>query len=226
MAQVQVADVIAPVAQLCKNCPLPTLTLAYIDAARELCNKSRWFTATVNGATIAPVAGVGTSLYSLGSDANNEIFGISAIDLTRSDLTVHPITPKLSSDFNLNDDFGEPCWYQYIPHGEFVLHRVPDAAYPLSIGIVMQPKIGSNSVSDTLLVNWKKSLERGALAYLLDMKDEAWYNPTRANKEMVLFNADVAAATSDAQAGNNAGALATNRIGPRAATVRTKKLVI
>lgn len=220
MAQVQVIDVIARVAQIVKNCPVTTLVDAYIEAAREFCEKSKWLTATIPGATIAD-----TAEYSLGSDTYHEICGITAIDIT-VDSRIRPMTARKSSDWDQNDDNDDPRLYQYVPEGQFVVHPTPDQVYTLSIGVVMQPKMGSNSVIDVLLVKWKRSLERGALAYLLDMKAEPWYDPGRANRELLLFRADINHAHMNAQSGYNSGALSSGIIGPRSAMVRSKILVI
>lgn len=298
MAQVQVVDVIAPVAQLCPSCPTTTLVQAYIDAAREFCNTSRWLKATIAGQTTAPVitpyttgtvtvtngsanvVGAGTAwlteladgdiftgpdgadytvlnvttntalaltavydggtlagqaysvarnryttLYSLGSDPYNEICGISAIDITDANNKVDGLTERKSSEFDLNDVAGIPEFYQYVPEGQFVVHTKPDAVYRLSVGLILQPKKGSNSVDDTLLVNWDKTMEAGALAYLLQL-DQPWKNGVQAEKNRLLFNADINRATMSAQSGYNAGAQATNRVGARSARTRTKMLAI
>lgn len=298
MAQVQVVDIIAPVAQLCPSCPTTTLVQAYIDAAREFCSTSRWLKATIAGRTIAPVitpyttgtvtvtnnnanvVGAGTSwltqlaagdiftgpngvdyevlnvttdtamaltdvyggptlagqaysvardryttLYSLGSDTYNEICGISAIDITDADGKIDGLTERKSSEFDLNDEAGIPEFYQYVPEGQFVVHTKPDAVYQLSVGLILQPKKGSNSVDDTLLVNWDRTMESGALAYLLRL-DQPWKNGVEAEKNRLLFNADIKRATMAAQSGYNAGAQATNRVGPRSARTRTKMLAI
>ncbi len=298
MAQVQVVDIIATVAQLCPSCPTPVLVQAYIDAVRKFCNQSRWLKATIAGQTIAPVitpyttgtvtvtnnnanvVGVGTSwltqlaagdiftgpngvaykvlnvttntamaltavyggptlagqaysvardryttLYSLGSDTYNEICGISAIDITDADGKIDGLTERKSSEFDLNDEAGIPEFYQYVPEGQFVVHTKPDAVYQLSVGLILQPKKGSNSIDDTLLVNWDTTFEMGALSYLLAL-DQPWKNGVQAEKNRLLFEADINSAGMAAQSGYNAGAQATNRVGPRSARTRTKILAI
>lgn len=299
MAQVQVIDIIQAVAQLCPSCPTTTLVRAWIDAAREFCNKTRWLKATIAGSTIAPVitpyttgtvtvtnvsanvVGVGTSwlaqlaagdiftgpngvpytvlnvttdtalaltavyggptlagqaysvarnrytrLYSLGSDTYNEILGISAIDLTENSTTIDGLTEAKSSAWDLTDAADVPEFYQYVPEGQFVVHPKPNAAYALSVGVILQPKLTANSIDDTLLVSWKKAIDHGALAYLLTLKDYPWASGVEAEKHRLLFKAEIDSAGMAAQSGYNAGALATDRNGPRSARTRSKILAI
>lgn len=167
-----------------------------------------------------------TKLYSLGSDTYNEIIGISAIDLTDGDGRIDGLTEKKSSEWDANDAADTPEFYQYVPEGQFAVHPKPNNAYALSVGLILQPKLGANSLDDTLLVQWKKALDGGALAYLLTLPGYKWTSGVQAEKYRLLFNADIASANMAQQSGYNAGALATNRNGPRSARTRSKMLAI
>lgn len=288
MAQVQVYSLLAPIAQVCRGCNNTTMIAAYIDAARELCARSRWFKSTLLGSTTAPIttdyttgtvtvtnnsaavvgsgtlwlaevdtgdtftgpdgepmivldvssntaltlttayagstlAGQaytigrsrGTALYNLGSDTYNEIVGISAVQMLYA--TSLPATRDLierkSGEWNPDDPPAKPEYYQYVPQAQLALTPTPDAVYILTIGLVLQPKIGSNSIDDSLLVKWSRALERGTLAYLLDLPGLPWSNERRAKRYADEFEADIRSASSDAQSAYNAGAQLSARFG-------------
>lgn len=217
MAQVPVINVISPVAQKCMSCPTTVLVQAYIDAARQLCAESKWLKTVIPGLTI-----VNTRVYSLGSDTNNEIIGVDAIDITQTAVDVHPLTERSSSEWNTTEANAIPLYYQYVPEGQFAVHPKPNAIYALSVGVSLQPKKGANSVDETLLVNWGYALEHGALAYLLALKDMPWYDLNQALKNESLFRLERATASHAAEASYNPAARPSGIVGPRAAPVRTK----
>lgn len=67
MAQQAVIDILADVAQICRQAPTPTLIAAYVRAARQFCLRSRWLVNSVAGATIAPTYTTGTVTVTNGS---------------------------------------------------------------------------------------------------------------------------------------------------------------
>lgn len=67
MAQTNVIDLLAEVAQICRKAPTPTLIGAYVRAARQFCIGSRWLTVSIAGATIAPTYTTGTVTVTNGS---------------------------------------------------------------------------------------------------------------------------------------------------------------
>jgi len=183
------------------------------------------------GATLAAQAySIGRNrvypLYSLGSDTYNEIIGIEAISITASSVDTHPLTPGVSSEWDSNDARDTPDRYQYVPHGQFAVHPTPDAAYPLTASVILQPKRGSNSLDDSLLLNWDYTLEDGALGYLLKLPGVPWVDKTEAVIREGRFQAEIRSAASDAQAGYNAGALPSGIVGVRSPVMRTKQLSI
>jgi hypothetical protein len=221
MTQVNVIDVIQPVAQLVKNCPVNTLVRAYVDAARTLCGESRWLRATVTGSTIAD-----QRIYLLGNDPSYEIIGITAITITESADKVRTLTERASSRWDRTEANDLPEFYQYIPEAQFAVHPLANRVLPMQVGVVVQPKRGATALDDSLLTRWDRALENGALAYLLDMKTEAWYDPAKANKSLLFFNAAVFSANHVAENNFNAGAMPTDHIGPRSAAVRTGRQVL
>jgi len=220
MTQVAIADLIAPVAQRVPRCPTTTLTQAYTDAVRQLCTKSRWYKATLPGATVAT-----TKLYSLGSDVYNEIIGIKAVSV-KDGTEWDPVTESFSGNWDPSEANALPELYQYIPHGQLALHPTPDAAYDLTVSIVLQPKRGSNSIDDSLVVSWDYAFQAGALAYLLRLPAQPWTDKQEAGVQLLLFREWMAKAASHEQRGYNPGAQATDRLGRTSAAVHSKILPI
>lgn len=227
MSNTPVVDVLQQVLENCPGVPIMTATSAYIRAARRFCNQTRWLQTPLLGATVAPVSGVGTPTYNLGSDAYSEVFGISGVSIKKEVGDWRPLTSGNATDWDVDDDNDLPQEYQYIPHGQIMLHPTPDAAYDLTVSLVVQPKIGSNAIDARLLVNWSEALEHGTLAYLLMLPKQAWTDRQRGAIEEGLFRAAIATARSDVQAGYNAGAASTGLVGrPNSAVVRTKMQAI
>lgn len=226
MSQVQITTVLQDVIELCPTCPMPTVVSAYIRAVRRFCNQSRWYKTMLVGATVAPVAGVGTPTYNLGSDTYNEVCGIAAVSIRESATDGEPLTQGNPGEWDPDDTFDLPTKYAYIPHGQLTLHPTPDQVYTLNIGLVLQPKLNSNSIDDALLVNWSEIFKYGALSHIQKLKGHAWSDSREAEVNMSRFNAGINSAASDVAAGYNAGATSTGALGPRAATVRTRMQVL
>lgn len=221
MTQVLVRDIIGPVWQKCSSAPLPMVVQAYIDAARQFCNRSRWLRATIAGATI-----VDQRLYALGSDPYNEILGLSAIDITEATDDIHGLIQRNSSEWDTTEANDVPVYYQYVPEGSFAVHPKANQVYTLSVGVVLQPKAGSNSIDDTLQVSWSYALQQGALGYLLGMANKPWTDKPEAGINLTRFHTAMASAARSAEAGYNPGAIGTDAIGPRSSGVRTRMLAI
>ena len=222
MSQVAIATLLGPVLQMAPNCPESIAIDAYVSAARRFCNRTRWLVSTLIGSTVAPVGAVGTPVYNLGSDTYNEIVGISAVSLRLNTTEGRPLTRSSSGSWDPDEPFGSPEVYEYIPQGQIALHPTPNAIYNLSIGLVLQPKLGSNSIDDRLLVNWADAFVSGALGTILDIKGQPWSDARRAAVEQGNFNGEVSKGKSDVAAGYNAGAAATDVIGPRSGGMRTR----
>lgn len=218
MAQVLVTDVISQVAQICRQCPTQTMVQAYIRAARKLCARSRWMRVNVAGSTIATPA---TEVYALGSDPYAEVIGIQAMEVEVAADDIRPVTPDYSGKWDKTDDASVPEFYQYVPHGQFALHPLADAVYPLTITLVLQPKRGVNSVRDDLVVKWDEALDAGTLAYLLKLPGMPWTDKGEANVQDAIFIDWINRATSAAQRDFNAGADPTDADGQHSGTVLT-----
>jgi len=221
MTQVLVKDIIAPVWQKCPSAPITTVVQAYMDAARQFCNRSRWLRATIAGATI-----VDQRLYALGSDPYNEIIGISAIDITEAADDIHGLIGKNSEEWDTTEANDVPKYYQYVPEGSFAVHPKADQIYTLNVGVVLQPKAGSNSVDDTLLINWSYTLQHGALAYLLGMGGQPWTDKAEGQMHAAHFRSETASASHNAAGGYNPGSIPADALGPRSSGVRTKMQAI
>lgn len=221
MSQVAVLGYLAEVLQICRECPTTVATAAYISAVRIFCQKSRWLLATIPGATI-----IDTPAYSLGSDVNNEIIGIKAITITEAVDDTHPLTESLSGNWDSNDATGVPELYQYLPEAQFAVHPVPNAVFQLTVTAFIQPKNGSNTIEDSLLVNWDQCFKAGALAYLLALPRTSWTDKAEARVQDGIFTGLCNQAHMSALRGYNAGADTTDRNGGPSAAIRTKILPI
>lgn len=220
MTQIAIINLVAPVAQMVRNCPTTTLVQAYIDAVRQFCSKTRWLRTTIPGVTVA-----GTTIYSLGSDTYHEIIGIKAMSIAVDADNTEALTPS-SIGFDPNLDSAAPEFYHYLPHGNFELSPPPDAAYDLTISGIIQPKRGQNSIDDTLPLKWEYVFRDGALAQLLEIPGMPWTNLQMAAQKRALFIDGINQGKSDEGAGYNAGAATTARSGGGNANLRTRIQVI
>lgn len=202
MANVAVLDVMADVAQLVRQAPNGTLIGAYIRAARRFCRESRWYRATLPGQTVA-----GTPLYSLGSDPYLEVLGLKAASANRltGDTKSWPLTLGDTTAWDPNAQQGRPKQYAYVPEGQVALFPTPDAAYALTLTLVLQPKAGATQLPEELLVKWDQTLQAGALSYLYSLDDVPWSNPRKAETNEAIFKAGISNAKADEQREFNAG---------------------
>lgn len=201
MAQQAVIDLLANVAQICRQAPTPTLIAAYVRAARELCLGSRWLVVSITGETVAD-----QQSYSLGGDTYAEIFGLAGITLYKSASDPRPLDESDSALWDPTQPTACPELYQYQPEAQFSLHPTPDAVYDMTIGAVIAPKVGSTSIDDRLVTKWRTAMEDGALAYLRAMPDVPWFNERRAEKHEFEFRRAISQAANIASLGFNAGA--------------------
>lgn len=222
MAQIDVLTLLPSVGQICRQCPTTILVQAYIDAVRKFCSQTRWLTANAPG-----VCEIGTSQYAIGNDTYNEVIGISAMTVLESE-TVDP-TPMTQGDptrWEASDDDGLPLFYAYVPESGFAVHPIPDQEYALELNLVLQPKRGSNSIDETLAVNWEYAFQRGALAYLLKLPDVPWSDKAEAVSQQMQFNADINSAKSSVARGYNAGVHNTSVNAQRDSRPRSRPLAI
>ncbi len=221
MAQTNVADLVGPIAQACRGCPLPTIIDAYVDAARLFCSRSYWLRDTVVGATVA-----NTVAYALGGDANNEVIGIVGVSLARATGNIDPLTEKESSFWDPDDEPGVPEFYQYVPTGQIALHVTPDAVYPLTVSVVIQPILQSTSIDSRLVPTMRTVLEGWALAQILKIGGFPWSNPGKADQLERTFYAETVAASMQAQRGFNPAASMSDTPGQPSGMLRTAVLPI
>lgn len=219
MAQIPVVDLLSGISQRCRDAPIPTLIDAYVRAARDFCRKSRWLIAEVAGATT-----IGDTLYALGSDPYVEIIGLRALTFVNDQGKTDPVRDSVSSSWDTDDEPGPPEFYQYVPEGQFALHPAPDAIYDLTITLILQPKRGVNSIDTTLPVKWERTLEKGALAFLLNLRDVTWSDPREAAELKRQFNVDCASALLNAARGYNPGALPSGDTGARTGALRSRSM--
>lgn len=194
MALVHVLDIARDVAQVCKKCPNGTLQAAIIRSARKFLRESRWYQASLAGATAA-----GTRAYSLGSDPYEEVIGIRAMSVTQTNGTVLPVVVSDPTGWNPNGPSGLPRRYAYIPEGQFALDSLPDQVYQLLVTIVLIPKAGQNQIEERVLAKWDQAIQAGALGYLLKLKGEPWYDPAEAERQIRTHQSAINNARADEQ---------------------------
>lgn len=221
MTQIAVLDILAEVRQICRECPESTMVMAYVRAARRLCNKSRWLVVTLPGSTV-----VGQRIYTLGSDTYNEIIGIKALAVEDPPGRVEPLTEADSGTWDTTQASGVPDFYSYIPEGQFALHPMADKVYPLVASLAVQPKRGAVTIDDSLVVSWDYALQAGALAYLLALPRTPWTDPAGAQVQEGIFRSGMNQATSSAMRGYNAGAAPGAMYGNPSGALRTRILPI
>lgn len=221
MAQVAVIDLLNVVAQICRECPTPILIDAYVSAVRKFCSTSRWLKNTIPGSTA-----IGYELYSLGSDTYNEIIGIQAMSIQETVGDIHPLTDSNSTKWDRNDAQDVPEFYQYVPEGQFAVHPIPDAVYPLTVSVVLQPKNGVNSIDASLVVKWDICFQAGALEYLLKLPRMPWTDKAEALVQGRIFDGMCYQGLGNAERGYNAGAAHTGKSGGSSGAVRTSMLPI
>lgn len=208
MAQIQVIDLVADIAQIVRKAPTTTLVNAYVRAARKFCRESRWFRSTLVGQTV-----VGTQLYSLGTDPYLEVLGLAACSLTplTGNLQTVPLTAGDPGGWNPDILPNTPQWYAYIPEGQIAVYPIPNAVFTLTMTLVLQPKLGVNSVPSEILVKWDQALQAGALGYLLDIPGQPWSNPQQAALRKREFQSGISNARADEARGFNAGSVFARR---------------
>lgn len=182
MAQTPVYDLLAPIRQICRGCPTTTMNEAYISAVRQFCHHTKWFLSTLSGSTA-----IGTATYNLGSDAYSEIIGVNAISLTYSSTDVRDLERFSSAGWDPGDQNQVPELFEYVPEAQFSVHPTPDAVYALTISLILQPKVGSNSIEEALVPKWDHAFRAGALEYLMRIPGMAWTDKAEAIRQGAMF---------------------------------------
>lgn len=211
MSLVQVNDQLTNIAQIVRRCPTVTLRRAFVRAYREFCEQTKFITVNASGSTAAGVA-----QYDMGSDPYLEIIGLRAVQITQTVGGHDQMWPALPSDpstWNPSLPQGRPTVFAYVPHGQFVLHTVPDGVYGVAYTAVVQPKSENVSwVPSEGLAQFSNEIEAGALAYLLRIPGQPWTDPNAAERHERDFRSGVSNAKAQVQRNHNMGA---QRVRPR-----------
>lgn len=127
------------------------------------------------------------TIYSLGSDTYNEVIDVRAVALAVSSTDVRALVKKSSTNWDPADQAAVPDVFQYVDEGQLAVHPKPDAAYDLTIALIVQPKIGSNSIDEALLLKWDRAFRAGALMDLLRIPGMPWTNEREAARNEAQF---------------------------------------
>lgn len=207
---VDVFDQLGNVAQIARKCPTPVLRRVYVKVMRDWCVETQWLRVNIVGATVAD-----QEIYTLGDDPDIEIIGIYAMSGSQvigNQNRIWPIAPSNSGSFDPNMPVNRPVRYAYVPEGEFALYPVPNDVYGLTVTAIVQPKDGVTRVPATPLKKYSTTFEAGALANLLKIHDQPWYNPALAAQYAAIYNSGISNGKAEVQRNFNTGA---QRIQPR-----------
>lgn len=183
MAQTAIFDILGPIAQKCRECPIPTLTEAVLNAARQLCRQSHWL-----DANIASTLVVGEPTYNLGTDVYNEVIGVRAMSVVvTAGSDVRPLERRSTTLWDPACDADTPEFFDYLDSGDITLHPTPDLAYEATLTLILQPKLGALTIDSTLVRTWEEALRAGALAYLQDIPGQPWSDPRSAGANRDVF---------------------------------------
>lgn len=222
MAQTQIVQHLAPIAELIRGCPTSTLIRNYVAGVRAFCGETRWLRRDVTGATVA-----NQSAYNLGNDAYEEIVGIRAMSLRN---TVNdrwrPVKNGAVTDWRLGVQAMEPREYAYLPIAQFALYPTPERIYDLAVTIVVQPKKGVVSIDEAMLTKWDEAFKAAALYRLFRIGGQPWSSMSESNNQLTLYELERNKALSDVAAGYNAGAASVAYQGPPNTAIRSRILAI
>lgn len=179
------------VAQLFPKAGAGIVRNAIVRSARMFCSQTRWYRVSTTGALVA-----GTKSYTLGSDPLLEVVDVVLVRMTVSGNVIS--LPKADpTTFNPNDPDATPKMCAYLPESVVTFHPTPNAAYPVTIWIAVQPKDGVAEIPDELLTKWRYAIEDGAAAYLYQLP-EPWMNQNLAEAKRLSFMSAVNNAKADA----------------------------
>lgn len=207
-----VDDVLTNVRQIVRKCPNPTLRRAYTRAMREWCHQTQWLRITLGGETLPD-----EPVYTLGTDPDLDVMAIRAMSITRTLPTpyIKALAPGDSTTWNPNAQHTLPRQYCYVPEGRFALYPVPDAIYPLTIGVIVSSKESATAgatVPSAVLTKYSNDIEAGALAYLLAIPGEPWTDLRNAGVYDRMFRTSIANGKNEVQRAYNTGSM---RVRPR-----------
>lgn len=203
---VNVNDQLTNIAQIARGAPMSTLRRAYVRALREFCQQTLYVRDNVAGLTVQ-----GTQDYTLGDDPLLDIVAIQAMSVTKTltsgDTQTLVVVASDSGlwDPNLSQDI--PRRYCYVPQAQFSVNPVPDAAYDLTITIVVQPKETATQIPSAPLVKYSNEIEADALAYLHSIPGQPWSSPTAAALRQREFQAGIANGKAEVQRAFNTGSV-------------------
>lgn len=186
-----VDDVVRDVAQLFPKANSATIRSAFVRSARRFCSETRWLRTSITANLVA-----GTKTYSLGGDPLLEVVDTPLVQLTLTTGTILSIPKADPTTFNPNDAQGRPRFHAYLPEAQVTFHPAPDAAYPVTIWLAVQPKDGVSEIPDELLTKWRYAIEDGACAFLYQMP-EPWVNHQLAEMKRLSFVSAISNAKAD-----------------------------
>lgn len=200
-----VDDIARDVRQLFPKAAEESIRHAIVRSARAFCSQTRWFV-VAQTATLVD----GTRSYALGGDPLLEVVDVQIVRMTLPSGQIVPLRRADPRTFDPNLKKSRPERYAYMPEANVMFDPIPDAAYPVTMTLAVQPRDGVAEIPDELLVKWRYAIEDGAASFLFEMP-EPWQNIQLAERKRMAFVAAVNNAKADAARAWQGGSF----IGPR-----------
>lgn len=204
MNLINVNDQLANIAQICRKTPTVTLRRAYTRALREFLQQTQWLRLNVPGLLVQ-----NQRQYAIGNDPHFDVIGIFAMRGQRTDPNQKPqfwpIVPSDSSQWDPNNNPGQPCRFQYIGEAQFAVDPIPQQDYDLQVTLILQSKEGATMVPEAPLLKYSNEVEAGALAYLLGIPGQPWSNPAMAAAKDREFRSGISNGKAEVQRNFNVG---------------------
>jgi hypothetical protein len=199
----EIADLLQEVAQKARKCPTPTLVHAYRQAARKFCNQSKWLRRELEIATVA--AEPQYDLVPDTGDAMLEVIGVRVLTVINPATENYRANPSDPMGWNPAMPPGAPQTWCYVPESEIAVFPTPDNVYTLVCTVECQPLVDAVELPDDLLRKWDQALSAGALAYLLNIHGQPWYDPRMARENAIAFQAEISNAKANVARAYNTG---------------------
>ena len=190
-----VQDLFPEIRRVVKGCPEPTMQDALVRAARGFCSES-WILRRVQSFT----AVAGQQVYPVQAPPNEEAIALkhAQVQSLAPGAAWRPLRFVYPTLVNPNVGARMPGGICFIPYSGIALLPAPDNAYPVQVELVTQPVIGTAQIPDELVVRYDRALGYGALAWILRMQGDPWFNPQAAEEYGQLFEQAVVKARGEA----------------------------
>lgn len=172
-----------------KKCSTPAVDIALRRAAREVCARTK-----VRRESISINILAGQNWYALASpDSDEEVLKIQAAQYNVPNSTcripMDPTTPEDMGGGGVTASY--PCVFYLEPPSRIVIGPAAAVTSTVTGGLyvrcILQPTLTAQTLDSSILQFADRVVTDGALAHLLTMNDEPWYNAPLAAKFKAEF---------------------------------------